>query len=327
MLVTRINSLNNQKILISPLNWGFGHVSRTIPIIKQLLKQNNEIIICCSTEQEVFYRNYFPQLCYVPFRDYPFVFTGKGNWINDIFKTLVELQKFITWEKNQVSKLVDQFDPDVIISDQRFGFRNQKVKSIIITHQVNFQLPWWAQLANFLNRQQLRKFNEVWIPDNPDRSLSGQLSKWKNRRVHFVGWQSRLKQRNNSAQLYKYKYLGIVSGPQPYSNQLADQLIQVLGTSIYPTAILSQQTISKECGKCVIYKGDNQQEIQQLFDESEILISYAGYSTLMDLSVIQKKAILIPTPGQSEQKYLSTHHMNHLDWKFVTSLSEIQIEK
>ncbi|OYW19875.1 MAG: hypothetical protein B7Z54_02690 [Sphingobacteriales bacterium 12-47-4] len=32
-----------------------------------------------------------------------------------------------------------------------------------------------------------------------------------------------------------------------------------------------------------------------------------GTSTIMDLAAMQKKAILIPTPGQSEQEYLANY--------------------
>ena len=43
---------------------------------------------------------------------------------------------------------------------------------------------------------------------------------------------------------------------------------------------------------------------------SKLLVCRSGYSTLLDLSVIQSRAILIPTPGQPEQEYLSLELMN-----------------
>ena len=39
--------------------------------------------------------------------------------------------------------------------------------------------------------------------------------------------------------------------------------------------------------------------------ESNVLIARSGYSTIMDLVNLETKAILIPTPGQTEQEYLA----------------------
>ena len=38
---------------------------------------------------------------------------------------------------------------------------------------------------------------------------------------------------------------------------------------------------------------------------ARIIISRAGYSTIMDLVKLQKSALLVPTPGQTEQEYLA----------------------
>jgi len=35
------------------------------------------------------------------------------------------------------------------------------------------------------------------------------------------------------------------------------------------------------------------------------VISRSGYTTIMDLAVLEKKAYFIPTPGQNEQEYLA----------------------
>ena len=40
-----------------------------------------------------------------------------------------------------------------------------------------------------------------------------------------------------------------------------------------------------------------------------MVISRCGYSTVMDLMTLQKKSILIPTPGQTEQEYLASYLM------------------
>jgi UDP-N-acetylglucosamine:LPS N-acetylglucosamine transferase len=50
-------------------------------------------------------------------------------------------------------------------------------------------------------------------------------------------------------------------------------------------------------------------ELQPLIESAAVVISRSGYSTVMDLSALEKKAIFIPTPGQTEQEYLATRLM------------------
>ncbi len=40
---------------------------------------------------------------------------------------------------------------------------------------------------------------------------------------------------------------------------------------------------------------------------SEIVICRAGYTSVMELVTMRQKAILVPTPGQTEQEYLAKH--------------------
>lgn len=49
----------------------------------------------------------------------------------------------------------------------------------------------------------------------------------------------------------------------------------------------------------------NGNDLGNLFAQSEYLICRSGYTTVMELLALQKKAILIPTPGQTEQEYLA----------------------
>jgi UDP-N-acetylglucosamine:LPS N-acetylglucosamine transferase len=49
----------------------------------------------------------------------------------------------------------------------------------------------------------------------------------------------------------------------------------------------------------------NADEMQQAILKSNIIISRSGYSTIMDLAILGKKAIFIATPGQTEQEYLA----------------------
>ena len=47
------------------------------------------------------------------------------------------------------------------------------------------------------------------------------------------------------------------------------------------------------------------EQLETAINESELILSRSGYTTIMDLAKLGKKAFFIPTPGQYEQLYLS----------------------
>ena len=54
---------------------------------------------------------------------------------------------------------------------------------------------------------------------------------------------------------------------------------------------------------CINYMGKT--DLNQAICNASMVISRSGYTSIMDLVKLQKKAILIPTPGQTEQEYLA----------------------
>lgn len=315
-----VKTIQHSRILVSPLNWGLGHVSRTIPIIQQLIDQNNELIIFCNQEQEEFYRQFFPELWYVPHEGYPFKFNGKGKWTTDILKNMGALQSFLWEEEEKVNTWVEKFNPDLIISDQRFGFKSKKVKSIIISHQLNLPVSKWNFAAQLWNKKLLSQFDELWIPDCSKQKTSGKLSNGRHKSKHFIGNCSRFITKSNSHKNQKYKYLAIVSGPLPYSHQLLDLLLSKLSLTTEKSAIIVPNSLVFEkqiLDNVEIFVHPAHETFSALINSSETLISRSGYSTIMDLLSIEKKAILIPTPGQVEQEYLSKFHSNNKNWKFI----------
>ncbi len=329
---TPIKSIKHSRILLSPLNWGLGHVSRTVPVIQWLLDQENEIIICCDENQELFYRNYFPEIWYVPHAGYPFHFKGKGNWTLDILSNFSSLHFFLKEEKHKVRDLVEKFNPDLIISDQRFGFISKKVKSIIISHQLNLPVSNWNILAKFWNRKLLNAFDEIWIPDNQQQQFSGKLSNGKHKNKQFIGTCSRFQiasKQYSESENKQYNYLGIISGPAPYNKQLLDLFIKKMTQSNQKSAVIVPKKIydkSLNSEFITIFTQLTPTDFTDLILKSEVIISRSGYSTLMDLIEVKSKGILIPTPGQAEQMYLSKLHAKHKDWVFKTEAEFLAME-
>ena len=122
------NNISNKKVLISPLNWGMGHVARCIPLIDKLLKQENEVFIACNQIQKNIFHFYFhnQNILYIEHAGYPFEFKGKGRFMLDILFSYNRLIIRRSKELEEVDNMVDLHKIDLIISDHRYGFFSNK---------------------------------------------------------------------------------------------------------------------------------------------------------------------------------------------------------
>jgi len=108
----------------------------------------------------------------------------------------------------------------------------------------------------------------------------------------------------------QYKYRSMVANVSRYG-------IGIL-KSIYQKMILDRGTKAPNNltdielpGNFDILDMADSQTLQQIISESRVVVSRAGYTTIMDLVAMQKPALLIPTPGQPEQEYLASHLATH----------------
>jgi UDP-N-acetylglucosamine:LPS N-acetylglucosamine transferase len=58
---------------------------------------------------------------------------------------------------------------------------------------------------------------------------------------------------------------------------------------------------------CRVYDHLAAAELEPLIRRSAIVLSRPGYSTVMDLVRLGRRAIFVPTPGQTEQEYLGSY--------------------
>ena len=101
-------------------------------------------------------------------------------------------------------------------------------------------------------------------------------------------------------------------------NALIEQLKQVEA----PCAMILSQPEKKNLridNNMSIWSNLSSLEIEDLIDRSETVICRSGYSSIMDLFQKDKKAFLIPTPGQPEQVYLAKYHHNKGLFKSIFS--------
>lgn len=319
----KLEETRHQRILLSPLNWGFGHVSRCIGLIRSLLSQENEVMIACDETQQAIFKSYFPGLKLIPHAGYPFEFSGKGNFAADLFANRRTLLPRFAREQQEVAKMVADHAIDLVISDQRYGFFSTEVPSVFITHQLHLPLSWYQFPAQWINARLIRNFSTVWCMDTADHRLAGKLSRpIRGVRVDYIGPFSRFEP---SAQEKLYEMLFVISGPEPYAEQFFREVVKQVADKQVPMACLVPAGYADmaHAGHLHVVIASDWQASDQLFHRSETIVSRAGYSTLMDLEVLGKKAVLVPTPGQSEQMYLAKYHGERGKIRFLEVLGVV----
>ena len=228
-----------------------------------------------------------------------------------------KINTVIRREKQQLKKIVSRFKIDFIISDNRFGLTHPKVHSVFITHQLHLKTPFFSRVVNNINRNYIHNFNEVWVPDFEDANLrlSGQLSDSSRIKipVKYIGPQSTLaniQTPGNGSE--KYDYLILLSGVEPQRTILENSLLEKFETSDKKIVFVrgSNSPVSAKNKAIKFVNISFGEELKKIIVNSETVICRSGYSTLMDLYLLNKKQlILIPTPGQTEQEYLAEYWM------------------
>lgn len=317
-----LNSIKSSRILLSPLYQGLQHVSRTVPIIQTLIQHKNEVYICCNEEQESFYRDYFPELWYIPHSDYPSQIIRKGTSSPSLLSKFWSIKYQLREEQEKVAEWAAKFQPDLIISDQRLGFISKEIKSIIISHQLKSLEPRWAIFKKLWNRKRLSKFDEIWIPDTPEHKYSRKLSAGHFKNKCFLGTCSRFQ---NDAidklipNRLRYKYMGIINNPSSCNERFMTLLLEKLSENEKDCAIIVPKEwahFEKENPAVAIFPAPNHSLFIELMLASENIISRPDYTTIMDLVETQNKSILVPAPQQREQLYLADIHKNQPNWTF-----------
>lgn len=300
----RPEDIQNQRILISPLNWGWGHVARCIGLIDQLEKQGNKIFIACEDSQKDVFEQYFDNITYIDHVGYPFRFSKKGNFSWDLLLRYSSLKNRMNKERRQTEQIVNSQKIDLVISDHRYGFRSKSVPSIFVTHQFNLPLKWYEMAVSNMHNRMMMRFNKIWIIDYEDSRLAGKLSMCENvEKVHYVGPYSRF-QRYELPIVKTIDKVLILSGPVIHAKQLLKSALMHYGKEnllvIAPKNFTLPEGINSIVGNWI--------EQDQVILNAKHIISRSGYSTILDLEVLKAKSSFFPTTGQKEQEYLFEWH-------------------
>lgn len=300
-----------KRILIAPLDWGLGHATRCIPIIRLLLKKNCTVFIASSGRALELLRKEFPEIRCFKIVPYNPVYSSGASMV---FSMAMQVPKFfntIRKEQTQIEKIVERNLIDVVVSDNRYGAYSKKVKSIFITHQLNIQMPgfmkWFEETVNRQNEKFIHRFAECWIPAPQKNFIPLLLQHKGNLNLRYLGFLSRFEKK---ALPKKFKVCAICSGPEPQRSVFENLLTPQLRKMSEPTIIIrgKTETPNKYFNKYQQFTIANYlttEDLNEVIEQSEIVIARSGYSTVMDLARVEARAVFIPTPGQTEQEYLA----------------------
>lgn len=307
-------------ILVSPLNWGIGHASRCIPIINILLRSGHKVVIAADGKPLALLKAEFPNLDFEIFPGYEVVYSHKIPLAIKMALEAPKILRSIAREQVFIQQIIQKHCVDAIISDNRFGAYSGNLPSVFITHQLFIQTPgllsFLKPAINFLNFRYINNFDQIWVPDfREEPNLSGKLSHGNinQLKVKYVGPLSRFSNGFEQSETTEdhVDILILLSGPEPQRTLLENILISKISHLPYNTWIirglpgeLQHITFSENLS---FFNHLDPQKMGSAIKKSKFVIARAGYSTIMDLYVLGKKALLIPTPGQTEQEYLAQH--------------------
>ena len=308
------------QVLVCPLKWGLGHATRCVPIVRELLKQGFEVTLAASGGPLAFLKTEFPDLPFIEFPGFSPEYSKRKAMVWHMMKAIPTFLRAIYKEHQRLNEIQNEQEFDVVISDNRYGLWNRKAESILVIHQLTIKAPgvlrWIEPLLWLINKLLMINFNQVWVPDSEGAdNLSGDLShKFPlNKKIRFIGPLSRFTVLSNANQSEKKDgILAIVSGPEPQRSIFQNLLEKQLSTLDTKSTLICGNPSSKEevrkTGNLTVFPHLDSDSLFRKMQETSLVISRSGYSTLMDMAVVGGKALFIPTPGQTEQEYLARLH-------------------
>lgn len=313
------------RILIAPLHWGLGHATRCIPIINHFIELGKEVAFAGDSSSFALLQRRYPNLPSFKLPSYNVRYSH--NMTLSILLQAPTLMNAYRKELKATQDIVNEWKPQLIISDNRFGVRHHDVHNIYLTHQLNIQHknPNIARIANYLHRSFLSKFDECWIPDDTDQSLSGTLS--DNDKITipttYIGALTRLHLSLSDPNIV---LLIILSGPEPSRTELEKKIVhnpRFQSGTIHLVRGTSNKRLDTYPDNFVIHDIVDEKHLTKLINQSSSILSRSGYSTIMDLQNYPRPKYYIPTKGQTEQEYLANYHHHSNGAIHIQSLDTI----
>ncbi len=325
-----------KRILVSPLSWGLGHATRDLPIIRYLLERGHHVTIAAEGRALTLLQHEVPECEFLEMEDYPPPYTASKHFVRKFLMTSPLMLKAIWKEGRRVRRMLKERRFDLILSDNRFSVRAKDIPSFIISHQLRFMVPPRLRklefITEFFNWEYLKPFDRVIVPDaaDPVANLSGRMSHdvkhlAKAEKVYYAGVLASVERMDVEVDVDLFIS---ISGPEPQRTELERIVLeQVEGLEEARIVITLGKPETRETrtvGEHVAIHGFlDRQGQQEMLNRAKLVVCRSGYTTVMELAELSKKALFIPTPGQTEQEYLGRYYEEH---GFFHSTSQYELD-
>ena len=303
------------KVLVAPLNWGVGHATRCIPIIRFLLNRGDEVHIASDGQSLELLQSYFPKLAFHELPPLNITYTKHLPLYAAFPRMATRMLIHFFKDRKAIRRLMKEEHFECIFSDNRYGIRSAEAKSYLITHQLRVcfgcKIGLLERLSGRIIQRLVTPFNACLVPDyDSNNNLTGEICRpIDGLKVLYTGPQSRFPLDEPDIPLPRYDLLIVLSGPEPQRTKFerlvaslsecsVKRIMLVRGTKAALTEPLPMNLSTLD------FVGDLM--LQTLIKNSKAIIARAGYSTIMDLNALGRGAVLVPTPHQPEQEYLAT---------------------
>ncbi|HVP97008.1 hypothetical protein [Methanoregula sp.] len=325
-------------VFVSPLNWGLGHASRDVPVIRELLSRGHHVTVGTSGNALAFLKKECPECTFIPFEDYPVPHNNGRIFLPTYTAYIPTLIDAYVSERKKAEKIFSENHYDLIISDSRSGVFSEHIPSIQITHQLHQSLPliaWPLELLGvYLQADAFSRFTRIVIPDNPtdQDALAGKLSRSLisgiNDRLYYCGVLASTRKEPVEKDI---DYLIVISGMEPQRTALEKILLQQVSCLPGKKVVLlgkpaqNQKKILEDGTE--VFSFISSQEKSQFLSRARFIICRSGYTSMMDIAEAGlKKGLFIPTPGQWEQEYLSRYY-HERGWFYSRSQYGIRLSR
>ncbi|MFZ1688554.1 MAG: glycosyltransferase [Flavobacteriales bacterium] len=311
-----MDHLQHARILLAPLDWGLGHAARCVPIITALLERGAVPVIAADGGPLALLRNEFPDLEQVRLPGLAIRYAKGRSQLVRMALQFPAMVRQVQAERRAFDRVRRSLRIDAVISDQRFGVRADDLPSVIITHQVFPFTPIAQRALRKVNLRHLAQFNRCWVMDLPDApGLAGDLSHGPlPANARYIGALSRMSQPPSEAAPEQYNVVAVISGPEPqrtlFERELLVQLHRTPGKHVLVRGVPhhAHEAGEERIGNVNVLPHADARTLTELLRSARFIVSRSGYTTLMDLAVLGRTALIVPTPGQEEQEYLGRLH-------------------
>lgn len=308
------------KCLFAVHDWGLGHATRDLLLIRALRDRGHAVTVVSSGRALDVLRQELGDSCeFIALSDIPKPLgrTAAGFYIR---MSLSMPQVMLTFRRERAftEHLCAEHGFDRVVSDSRFGVVSTRVPSYYIFHSLRQILPWRMKaMERWVEKNQRRMLADarrVLVPDQEEHGIAGDLCHdmacdW-NARAEYLGILSSISNRGLEPDVDVFISISGAEPQRTYLERLVLAQVHELGPRRVEVT-LGRPDLPYRCtvqGRVRVHTYLNRGRQEEMLNRARLVVTRSGYTTLMELAELGKRALLIPTVGQSEQEYLADYH-------------------